>query len=219
MLTVSAHAEWYYVTAVVDYNKITAHLAKGADGKKDITIRIANLENIEDIQDDRKKVLLGGSEPKELARKIFLKQVVWVEQLEVKNGENVAYVFPSYDQVARVFTERRMTGTYSISADTLENVKKVYTRMLSDLNSEKPSGTSGKDAYENGYSKALFTYDALNWFKQKGQFLPGGVQTLYIDWVRSYQASNGLDAKNLEVKIADMQKKSDLYIDFLLDDK
>lgn len=225
MFAASAHAEWYYVTAIVDYNKITAHLAKGADGKKDITIRIANLENIEDIQDDRRKVLLSGSEPKELARQMFLKQVVWVDQLEVKNGENVAYVFPSYDQVLRVYTNRRLTGTYSVSAEMRDNVKKIYTRMLTDLNSEKPStkadgnNASSGTAYENSYSKALFTYDALNWFKKKGQFLPDEVQSIYIGWVRSYQAANGLDAKALEIKISDMQKNSDLYIDFIFEEK
>ena len=87
--------------------------------------------------------------------------------------------------------------------------------MLSDLRNGKPTGNKGQAAYENEYSKALFIYDSLNWFKKTGQFLPSDVQEVYVDWVSDYYSESGTTARELEVKIQDMWKRHDLYRDFL----
>jgi len=232
--TIAAQADWYYVTAVTDYNKIMAHLADPAADQKDIHIRIANLENIEDIQNDRTKVLLAGAEPKVLARDILLHQVVWVDQLKVNNGENVANVYPTYDQVLRAYTGRRIGGTYSISPAVMQKIKRVSSRMLTKLATETPNrnpkqtvrsslpenGNQSYDLgwYENEYARAIFVYDALNWFKYQGQYLPERVQDIYIGWLDDYMNATGVDALTLEIKVQDMQQRSDLYRDFLFDE-
>ena len=244
--SLAAPADWYYVTAVTDYNKITAHLADPAADQKDMVIRIANLENIEDIQNDRTKVLFTGAEPKQLAQEVLEHQVVWIDRLEVDNGENVANVYPSYNQVLRTFTDRRIGGTYSISPEVMQKIKRISTRMLSSLATETPDrnpnqkvrssflrdGIQPKDViqsavgnktydlgwYENEYSKALFIYDALNWFKQQGQYLPQRVQEIYIGWLDNYLIASGVDALTIEIKVQDMQQRSELYRDFYFDE-
>jgi hypothetical protein len=234
LYSIVAHADWYYVTAVTSYNTLTAHLADPASEQKDLHIRIANLENIEDIQNDRKKILLAGEEPKELARDILEHQVVWIDQLEVNNGENVANVYPTYDQVLRAYTQRRIGGTYSISPAVMQKIQRVCSRMLSKIATETPNrnpkqavrsnmpenGNQSYDLgwYENDYTRALFVYDALNWFKHQGQYLPERVQDMYIGWLDDYLNASGVDALSLEIKVQDMQGRSDLYRDFLFDE-
>lgn len=234
LCSITVHADWYYVAAVTDYNKITAHLADPAADQKDIQIRIANLENIENIQNDRIKVLFSGADPQQLAREILEHQVVWIDRLEVNNGENVANVYPSYDQVLRAFTERRIGGTYSISPAAMQKIKRVSSRMLFKLATETPNrnprqtvrsnipenGSHSYDLgwYENEYSRALFVYDALNWFKHEGQYLPVKVQDVYIGWLDAYMNASGVDALSFEIKIQDMQKRSALYRDFYFDE-
>jgi len=211
----SARAEWYAVTKVHNYNTIDAQISKGGGSKSSIRIRIANLEKIEYITNDRTKVLLGGSEPKKLLESVMLGQIVWIDQLESINGEYVGYVYPSYEQVLKGYMKRRLTGSYTLSPAVKQKLSTVRSRMLSDLRNGKPTGNKGQAAYENEYSKALFIYDSLNWFKKTGQFLPSDVQEVYVDWVSDYYSESGTTARELEVKIQDMWKRHDLYRDFL----
>ena len=218
----SARAEWYIVTKVLGYNKIQAQVAKGANSKSSVAIRIKNLEKIEYIKNDRQKVFLGGAEPKKLLEELTLGQIVWLEGLENINGEYVAHLYPSYESVLKVFMNRRMTGAYTISPAVKVKIQNVMKKMVSTMrNANPPRNASTKDdpkmAYEAEYSKALFVYDALDWFKKTGQFLPGDVQELYIDWVGDYLTATGNDARDYETKIKDMQKRHALYRDFLFD--
>jgi len=71
--------------------------------------------------------------------------------------------------------------------------------------------------YMNDYLKCIFVYEALLWYKDIGQFLPEGVQKLYIGWVASYQNSQPQKARDLEVRIRDMTVRYELYQDFIFD--
>lgn len=151
-----------------------------------------------------------------------LGQIVWLEGLENINGEYVAHLYPSYESVLKVFMNRRMTGAYTISPAVKVKIQNVMKKMVSTMrNANPPRNASTKDdpkmAYEAEYSKALFVYDALDWFKKTGQFLPGDVQELYIDWMGDYLTATGNDARDYETKIKDMQKRHALYRDFLFD--
>lgn len=223
-LAVSAQADWYVVTKVLGYNKIMVQTAKGGSSKSSIAVRVKNLEKIEYITNDREKVFLGGSEPKRLLEQLSLGQIVWLEGLENINGENVAHLYPSYEQILKVFMKRRMTGAYTISPAVKVKLQNVSKKMISALRNGSPprNGSGSKEdpkmAYEHEYLKALFIYDSLDWFKKTGQFLPRSVQELYVDWLSDFMSATGNDARDFETKIKDMQKRSSLYHDFLYEE-
>ena len=69
----------------------------------------------------------------------MLGQIVWVEGLETVNGEYVANVYPSYEQVLKVFSKQRMAGLYTISPLIKQQIGTIYNRMLSDLKNSSPA--------------------------------------------------------------------------------
>jgi len=227
----SVHAEWYQIKSVESYNKVTAF--KPNEPANEIHIRIRNLENIEDIQMGRSKVLLAGKSAQELAKDTLEGQLVWVENLSEDSGIYVANVFPSYEQVVRGFANQRMVGGQTISPEIRVAVNEIYDRMLRQLdsagvlendillreaNSRAAAGTSVfscDTCYEYDYLKGIFAYEALDWFKEEGQFLSIDAQKTYISWLNQYQIANGQRAKALEQKIRDMTVRYKLYKDFL----
>lgn len=223
---VSAKAEWYVVTKVHAYNTVELQLSEGHGSKSGIIVRVQNLEKIEYIKNDRSKVLLSGKEPKQILEDVMKGQIVWIDEILTVNGEKVASIYLSYEQVLKAFTQRQMSGQYTITPQIKAKVASVYKRMVSLLKSASPDRDNPTDdkaeeqqvgkAYENDYTKALFVYDSLDWFKKTGQFLPVPVQELYIDWVSDYVNAGGNDARNLEIKVIDMRKRNELYRDFLL---
>jgi hypothetical protein len=116
----------------------------------------------------------------------------------------------------------------------MQKIKRISSRMLLKLASEVPNRNPNQTVrsnlpdernqsydlgwYENEYSRALFVYDGLNWFKQQGQYLPEKVQSVYIGWLDDYLNTSGVDALYLEIKVQDMQKRSELYRDFLFEE-
>lgn len=223
-LGVSAQAEWYVVTKVLGYNKIQVQFSEGGASKSSITVRVKNLEKIEYITNDREKVFLGGTEPKRLLEQLTLGQIVWLEGFESINGENLAHLYPSYEQILKVFMKRRMTGGYTISPAIKMKLKNISKKMISAMRNGSPPRNAGgskdapKMAYENDYLKALFVYDSLDWFKKTGQFLPRAAQELYVDWLSDFMTATGNDARDFETKIKDMQKRYSLYQDFLFEE-
>lgn len=231
---ISAHADWYQVRSVESYNKIVA--VKPNEPANEIRIRIRNLENIEDIQRGRSKVLLAGKSAGDLARDTLTGQLVWVENLVEDNGIYVANVFPSYEQVVRGFASQRMVGGQTIAPELKVEINNIYKRMLDHLDrpgvfendnmlreanrkaEEGRSVFSCENCYEYEYLKGIFVYEALNWFKETGQFLSMDVQKLYISWLAQYQTATLQRAKGLEQKMRDMVVRYDLYRDFIFDE-
>lgn len=231
---VTVHAEWYQVKSVVSYNQIVAF--KPNEPANEIKIRIKNLENIEDIQMGRSKVLLGGKSAHDLAKDVLGGQLIWVENLKEESGIFVGNAFPSYEQVVRGFANQRMVGGQTISADINSAIREIYKRMLRHidspgvfeddalLNAANKKAAEGKSVfscdscYEYDYLKGIFVYEALAWFKETGQFLSLDIQNLYIAWVAQYQTATAQRAKGLEQKIRDMVVRYDLYKDFIFDE-
>jgi len=228
---VSVQAEWYQVKSVESYNRIIAF--KPNEPANEISIRIRNLENIEDIKMGRSKVLLAGKSAQALAKDTLEGQLVWIENLVEDSGIHVANVFLSYEQVVRGFANQRMVGGQTISPDINASILDIYKRMLRHLDSpgvfendallreaniRAAAGTSVfsfDTCYEYDYLKGIFAYEALDWFKQTGQFLSPDVQQLYITWLSQYQTAAAQRAKALEQKIRDMTVRYELYRDFL----
>lgn len=71
--------------------------------------------------------------------------------------------------------------------------------------------------YTNPYLKGIFAYEALDWFKNIGQFLPENIQKMYIGWLAAYQNAQPKAARDLEVKIRDMTVRYELYQNFIFD--
>lgn len=231
---VSAQAEWYQVKSVVSYNQITAF--KPNEPANEIKIRIKNLENIEDIQMGRSKVLLAGKSAQDLAKDTLGGQLVWVENLTEDSGIYVGNVFLSYEQVVRGFANQRMVGGQTVSSEVSAAIREIYKRMLRHMDSPgafeddallkeaQKKAADGKvtfscdSCYEYDYLKGIFVYEALNWFKETGQFLSEDAQKLYITWLAQYQTATAQRAKGLEQKVRDMTVRYTLYKDFIYDE-
>lgn len=228
---ITAEAEWYQVKSAESYNKIIAF--KPNEPANEIKIRIKNLENIEDIQIGRSKVLLSGKAAQNLARDTLEGQLVWIDNLVEDSGIYVGNVFPSYEQVVRGFANQRMVGGQTIASEIKAQIEEIYKRMLRHLDSpgvfenddqlrkadqkaaERKSVFSCEDCYNYDYLKGLFVYEALTWFKETGQFLSPDVQTIYISWLAQYQTATTQRAQGLEQKIRGMVVRYELYKDFL----
>lgn len=231
---VSSHAEWYQVRSVESYNRIVAF--KPNEPANEIKIRIRNLENIEDIQMGRSKVLLTGKSAQELAKDTLRGQLVWIDNLVEDSGIFVGNVFPSYEQVVRGFANQRMVGGQTIAPEIRVQIGAIYKRMLRHLDSpgvfendillqeadlkaaEGNSVFSCKNCYEYDYLKGIFVYESLIWFKEIGQFLSSDIQTMYITWLAQYQTATLQRAKGLEQKIRGMVVRHELYKDFIFDE-
>ena len=170
---------------------------------------------------------MGGSEPKEFLAQTLIGQVVWIDQIEVIDGENVASVYPSYEQVLQVAMRQRMVGRYTLTPEIKTKLVHVYKRMLYEFENSRPiekkyddegNEIFQKKAYENPYTKGLFLYDSLDWFKGIGQFLPLPVQDMYTEWLMDYLTATGNNAHDLEIKIYDMRQRHGLYRDFLIEE-
>ena len=231
---VSTHADWYQVKSVESYNRIVAF--KPNEPANQIRIRIKNLENIEDIQMGRSKVLLSGKSARELARDTLAGQLVWIENLHEESGIYVGNVFPSYEQVVRGFANQRMVGGQTISPGIRTQIEEIYKRMIRHLDTpgtfendvllqeanKKAANNkevfSCENCYEFDYLKGIFVYEALAWFKEIGQFLSPDIQSLYITWLAQYQTATLQRAKGYEQKIRSIVVRYDLYKDFIFDD-
>jgi hypothetical protein len=230
----ATQAEWFQVKSVTSYNQIIA--CKPNAPTNEIKIRIKNLENIEDIQVNRAKVLFSGISASELAKNILAGQLVWIENLTEDNGIYVGYVYPSYEQVVRGYAKQKMVGGQTISPEIKSAVETIYSKMMRNLDSTpafdnndlflkaNELAAQGKSifsydiCYQFDYLKGIFVYEALVWFKNTGQFLPNEIQKLYISWLAQYQNAQDQRAQALEQKIRDMTVRYELYKDFIFDD-
>lgn len=149
----SAHAEWYQIKSVESYNTIVAF--KPNEPANEIRIRIRNLENIEDIQSGRSKVLLGGKSARDLARDILEGQLVWIENLVEDSGIYVANVFPSYEQVVRGFAKQRMVGGQTITPAIKSKLQQIAKRMLQNMDSSDTLNDRTASKRVNQYAAAI----------------------------------------------------------------
>jgi hypothetical protein len=65
------------------------------------------------------------------------------------------------------------------------------------------------------FERGKFTYTCLDWFKNRGQYLPAEVQDLFITWLRSYQQTSSVDNEFMQQRLQWMIENNDLYLDFL----
>ena len=126
-----SRAEWFEVKSVISYNQVVA--VRPNAPANSIKIRIKNLENIEDIQMDRTKMLFSGKSALQLAQDALKGQLVWIEDLQEESGIYVGTVYLSYEQMIRGFAEQRMVGGQTLTPQIREMVLDIYRRMLRSL--------------------------------------------------------------------------------------
>ncbi len=131
----AARAEWFEVKSVTSYNQIVA--ARPNAPANTIKIRIKNLENIEDIQMDRSKVLLSGKSTLQLAQDMLNGQLIWIEDLQEESGIYVGTVYLSYQQVVRAYAKQRMVGGQTVSPQVKQMITDIYKRMLRNLDTSE----------------------------------------------------------------------------------
>lgn len=68
---------------------------------------------------------------------------------------------------------------------------------------------------DNDFERGKFTYTCLEWFKNRGQYLPTDVQDVFINWLRLYQQTNSSDNGFMRDRLKWMIENNDLYFDFI----
>jgi len=126
-----SRADWFEVKSVISYNQVIA--IRPDAPSNNIKIRIKNLENIEDIQMDRSKVLLSGKSALQLAEDSLLGQLVWIEDLQEESGIYVGTVYLSYEQMIRGYARQRMVGGQTVTPEIKESITAIYNRMMRSL--------------------------------------------------------------------------------------
>lgn len=65
------------------------------------------------------------------------------------------------------------------------------------------------------FERGKFTYKCLEWFKNKGQYLPDDVQNVFVNWLRIYQQTHSSESEFMKQRLQWMLDNSELYQDFL----
>jgi hypothetical protein len=65
------------------------------------------------------------------------------------------------------------------------------------------------------YERGKFAYRCLEWFKNRGQFFPTEVQSVFVSWLYSYQQARGQSSQAFRDRLDWMMKNDKLYQDFL----
>jgi len=157
-----AGAEWFEVKSVTSYNQLVA--ARPNAPANTINIRIRNLENIEDIQMDRTKVLLSGLSTQQLAKDALMGQLVWIENLQEESGTYVGSVYLSYEQMVRGYAKQRLVGGQTLTPELKAIIQEIYRRMVRSFetatipeDSIASADNAPKTAFKKAYERATGT--------------------------------------------------------------
>jgi hypothetical protein len=215
-----------------------------------MVIRIRNLEKIQYLQPNSAKVLMGGSEAINLAKRVLKDQLVWVENIQAEEGAYVADVFPSFEQVITAYKEKRIANGDNVSKSTKTKLRMIYAQMLTDFNlapliptstqsqaqtkeiqqtlytiyvrtlsnirssvpvaqksSKTKTETSG-GGYANTFQRAMLTIDAISWFNEKGQKMHPVTQKLFVDLLQSFQSEADSEARYTQIKLKEIMKRN-----------
>ncbi|AKJ65389.1 hypothetical protein [Kiritimatiella glycovorans] len=200
-------AEWYEVVDVKAWNRVVLK-RQDADASP-VTVRIGNLRS-DRFDSDGEKVFLTGKDPNRFTAAALKGELVWAEHFRVDDGEKVADLYFSYEQAMETFTQFHVTATNAVSPSVRNTARDVMMRMLQQIVVRRVD--------EDEFQKTFFTYEALNWFKNTGQYQPPKVQEVFVDLIKSYQNAAPQDQKELKAKIQHLMDNYELYRDFLMPD-
>lgn len=129
--------------------------------------------------------------------------ILWFE----KNGQ---YLQPA---IQKLFVELLL----SFQTDRSQNAR--YTMYKIETLMKKKSLFDELFLNEADFERGKFTYTCLDWFKNRGQYLPDDVQNTFVDWLRIYQKATSTESDFMKKRLQWMMENNGLYQDFLDLDK
>lgn len=107
--------------------------------------------------------------------------------------------------------------------ETRTEIHKIYLNTLANIRSadpKTPSSTSegGQKRYAGGFQRALFTADAIIWFRDKGQYLQPTVQEVFVDLLKSFQNDSDATARYTQTRIEEIMKRETAFRELFLDE-
>ena len=112
-------------------------------------------------------------------------------------------------QAQKVFVD--LLAGFQSEADT----EARYTHIKIDKIMEKKVFLNELFMNKADFERGKFTYACLEWFKNRGQYLPDDVQTVFINWLRVYQQTNSNQGGFMKQRLQWMLDNNKLYLDFI----
>ena len=114
-----------------------------------------------------------------------------------------------------------------VSKEIRSTLRTIYTRTLSNLRTETPNIGGGKKKeeeaggaaakqYDGRFQRALFTADAITWFREKGQYMHPLAQQLFIELLKSFQSDADSEARYTQVRIKEIMKRDPFFKELFL---
>jgi len=99
-----------------------------------------------------------------------------------------------------------------------EKLQNLYANTLSNFRSgdaKLPSNSPTKQ-YEGSFQRAIFTANAIVWFRDKGQYLQPEAQILFVDLLQSFQNDAATSARYIQIRIEAIMKGEALFKELFL---
>lgn len=98
----------------------------------------------------------------------------------------------------------------------------LYARTLSQIRSATPKISTGKKSsdneaatdakqYDGTYRRAIYTADAIIWFRDKGQKMNPLAQQLFVDLLQDFQGQSGSDARYTQIKLKEIMQRQKFF--------
>jgi hypothetical protein len=188
------------------------------------------LQNAQDAENE-------AEEAHQIIANIYLKIISNIVSATPKissaDKEGVRKILPYAGEYHRaVFSAEAVSWFRDKGQNLTPSSQKVFADMLKDFQNEgendarysylKLQEFMKQEAFfqelfldKASYERGKFAYKCLDWFKNKGQFFPSEVQTIFISWLSSYQQARGQSSQSLKDRLSWMMENDKLYQDFL----
>ncbi|MEN7972486.1 MAG: hypothetical protein ABFR47_01490 [Verrucomicrobiota bacterium] len=106
-----------------------------------------------------------------------------------------------------------------VAKATREKLQKIYVNTLSSIRSgDAKLSTNGQPIkqYESSFQRALFTANAIVWFRDKGQLLQPEAQKIFVDLLQGFQSDNAQTARYTQIRIEEIMKNETLFKELFL---
>lgn len=157
----------------------------------------------------------------------FEQVVTAYKESRIINGDNVSAAVKGklkiiYKQMLadiNITPQSAEAESQQTAKDVREKLHGIYEATLSRLRSgdQKLSVASDSDKqYESGFQRALFTANAIVWFRDKGQYLQPEGQKIFVDLLQSFQNDSDANARYTQVRIEEIMKNEALFRELFL---
>lgn len=167
----------------------------------------------------------------------FEQVITTYKEKRIVNGDNISAATKGklkiiYKQMmtdlelASLSTEGRPEGQPT-AEEINETLQYVYTTMLSNIRTEMPKilsapkeklkeSESEAKLYDGSFQRALFTADAIAWFREKGQYLQPTAQKVFVDLLMDFQSDNSQTARYTLIRIQTIMEKETSFRELFL---